>query len=103
MPEKSTEDTAAGTSPAAQVPAKFAKAYQAALQGSALPGESDDLDAKALAGFPEERHAAVNRLSGDLHKNYSYLGVYRKRGRMSTPLSGREVTGKAAKRIRCRV
>ena len=43
MPEKSTEDTAAGTSPAAQVPAKFAKAYQAALQGSALPGESDDL------------------------------------------------------------
>ena len=65
MPEKSTEDTAAGTSPAAQVPAKFAKAYQAALQGSALPGESDDLDAKALAEAGEfAARASLDRAPG---------------------------------------
>ena len=63
MPEKSTEDIAAGTSPVAQVPAKFTKAYQAAFQGSALPGESDDLDAKALAEAGEfaARAALVRR------------------------------------------
>ena len=65
MPEKSTEDTAAGPSPAAQVPAKFAKAYQAALQGSALPGESDDLDAKALAEAGEfAARASLDRAPG---------------------------------------
>ncbi len=65
MPEKSTEDTAAGTSSAAQVPAKFAKAYQAALQGSALPGESDDLDAKALAEAGEfAARASIDRAPG---------------------------------------
>ena len=50
MPPEKT-DTAAiePAAPTASVPAKFAKAYQAALQDSALPGEGEDLDDAALA------------------------------------------------------
>ena len=50
MPQNISEsaDVEAST-PAAAVPAKFAKAFQAALKESALPGEGDDLGAKALA------------------------------------------------------
>ncbi|KTE19766.1 glutamate dehydrogenase [Sphingopyxis sp. H050] len=49
MPSKTTDTPDAHIAPAAQIPAKIAKALSAALYGSALPGEGDDLDAKALA------------------------------------------------------
>jgi glutamate dehydrogenase len=50
MPQNESDaaDVEAST-PAPAVPAKFAKAFQAALKESALPGEGDDLDARALA------------------------------------------------------
>ncbi|UKK86140.1 NAD-glutamate dehydrogenase [Sphingopyxis sp. BSN-002] len=53
MPSDLTDTPEADIAPAAQVPTKIAKAYQAALHGSALPGEGDDLDAKALAAAGE--------------------------------------------------
>ena len=50
MPQNISDAADVETStPAAAVPAKFAKAFQAALKDSALPGEGDGLDARALA------------------------------------------------------
>jgi len=50
MPQKIAETAEAEVeaAAAAPVPAKIARAYQAALKDSALPGEGDDLDAAAL-------------------------------------------------------
>ncbi|PKP72520.1 MAG: glutamate dehydrogenase, partial [Alphaproteobacteria bacterium HGW-Alphaproteobacteria-6] len=50
MPQNKSDaaDVEAST-PGAAVPAKFARAFQAALKESALPGEGDGLDARALA------------------------------------------------------
>ncbi|WP_432769115.1 MAG: NAD-glutamate dehydrogenase [Sphingopyxis sp.] len=53
MPSKTIVTDDAETASAPQAPAKIAKAYQAALQGSALPGEGDDLDKAALAAAGE--------------------------------------------------
>ena len=49
MPQDKS-DTIEAETPAStvQIPAKITKAYQAALHGSALPGEGDDLDDNAL-------------------------------------------------------
>ncbi|WP_293704627.1 NAD-glutamate dehydrogenase domain-containing protein, partial [Sphingopyxis sp. UBA6723] len=51
MPQNSsaTPETDTSTATTAKVPAKIAAAYLAALRGSALPGEGDDMDAAALA------------------------------------------------------
>ena len=50
---------------AAPVPAKIAKAYQAALHGSALPGEGDDLDSAALKAAGEfAARASLDRAPG---------------------------------------
>jgi glutamate dehydrogenase len=50
MPQNSSATPETDTPPtAAKVPAKIAAAYLAALRGSALPGEGDDMDAPALA------------------------------------------------------
>ena len=55
----------AEASPALQVPAKFSKAFAAALHGSALPGEGEDLDTKALAAAGEfAGRAALERSEG---------------------------------------
>jgi glutamate dehydrogenase len=65
MPSDLTDTPEADIAPAAQVPAKFAKALSAALQGSALPGEGDDLDAKALAAAGEfAARASLGRADG---------------------------------------
>ncbi|MCW5647666.1 MAG: NAD-glutamate dehydrogenase, partial [Sphingopyxis sp.] len=51
MPQNSsdTPETDTPTATTAKIPAKIAAAYHAALQGSALPGEGDDMDKAALA------------------------------------------------------
>jgi glutamate dehydrogenase len=50
MPQNKSDSTdVEASTPAAAVPAKFARAFQAALKDSALPGEGDGLDARALA------------------------------------------------------
>ncbi len=50
---------------AVQIPAKIAKAYQGALHGSALPGEGDDLDEKALKDAGEfAARASLDRQPG---------------------------------------
>ena len=51
MPQNSSDmpETDTPTATTAKVPAKIAAAYLAALQGSALPGEGDDMDKAALA------------------------------------------------------
>ena len=51
MPQISsaTPETDTPTAPTAKVPPKIAAAYLAALHGSALPGEGDDMDKAALA------------------------------------------------------
>ena len=51
MPQNSsaTPETDTPTTAAAKIPAKIAAAYLAALHGSALPGEGDDMDKTALA------------------------------------------------------
>jgi glutamate dehydrogenase len=65
MPLTDTEAPEASIAPAAQAPAKISKAYQAALHGSALPGEGDDLDAKALAAAGEfVARASLERAPG---------------------------------------
>jgi len=65
MPSKQTETVDAETSSAPQAPVKIAKAYQAALQGSALPGEGDDLDGKALAAAGDfAARASLDRAEG---------------------------------------
>ncbi|HMO75728.1 MAG TPA: NAD-glutamate dehydrogenase, partial [Sphingopyxis sp.] len=67
MPQKKSEKPEADAeSPAAvPVPAKIAKAYQAALHGSALPGEGDDLDAAALKAAGEfAARASLDRVPG---------------------------------------
>jgi len=53
MPSDLTETAEAETTSAPLIPAKLVKAMAAALHGSALPGEGDDLDAKALAAAGE--------------------------------------------------
>ena len=53
MPSNQTDSPEADVASAPQAPAKISKVYQAALQSSALPGEGDDLDAKALAAAGE--------------------------------------------------
>ncbi|WP_374523752.1 NAD-glutamate dehydrogenase [Sphingopyxis sp.] len=65
MPSNQTEAADAETSSAPQAPVKFAKALSAALQGSALPGEGDDLDARALAAAGDfAARAALDRAAG---------------------------------------
>jgi glutamate dehydrogenase len=51
MPQNSsdTPETDTPTATTAKIPAKIAAAYLAALRGSALPGEGDDMDKAALA------------------------------------------------------
>ena len=67
MPQKIAETAEADHQAAAPapVPAKIAKAYQAALHGSALPGEGDDLDNKALKDAGEfAARASLDRAPG---------------------------------------
>ncbi|MGN6689514.1 MAG: NAD-glutamate dehydrogenase domain-containing protein, partial [Sphingopyxis sp.] len=65
MPSNLTETADAETSSAPQAPVKIAKALSAALQASALPGEGDDFDAKALAAAGDfAARAALERANG---------------------------------------
>ena len=65
MPSNLTDTVDAETASAPQAPVKIAKAFAAALHGSALPGEGDDLDAKALAAAGDfAGRAALDRLPG---------------------------------------
>ncbi|MBL9071934.1 MAG: NAD-glutamate dehydrogenase [Sphingopyxis sp.] len=65
MPSNQTDSPEADVASAPQAPAKISKVYQAALQSSALPGEGDDLDAKALAAAGEfAARASLERTAG---------------------------------------
>lgn len=70
MPDKKADPAAADPDPdssaaTAAIPAQILKAYQAALKGSALPGEGDDMDKAALAAAAEFAARASLQRSAD--------------------------------------
>ena len=66
MPQNISDTIEAETpAPVVDIPAKITKAYQLALHGSALPGEGDDLDDKALKDAGEfAARASLDRAPG---------------------------------------